>query len=105
MSIDFRNPLSGHSALLTRLRSMLGGDEKQGGYATATRHTDPVTRTDRISLSDSAQRLSGALPADPATTRHDTGRVAAIRNAIESGTFNIDTSRIADKVRRHYGSL
>lgn len=103
MSIDFRNPFNSQGTLLTRLRSMLGVSESQTTAGTAPQDTYPVSQADRISLSANAQRLAETLHSDPAPIRNDTDRIAEIRQAIESGTFNIDTSRIADKVRLHYG--
>lgn len=102
MPIDFRNPLNGQGTLLTRLRSMLGGGASQAKSATETPDAGPAAQPDRVSLSDNAQRLVEAMHGNPVATAHDAGRIAEIRQAIESGTFSIDSSRIADKVRLHY---
>jgi negative regulator of flagellin synthesis FlgM len=54
--------------------------------------------SDHITLTDSArslQRIEEAIAKAPAV---DTAKVAAIKQAVSSGTYQIDTGRVADKL-------
>lgn len=96
MAIDFRNPLAG-GALLTRLRTMLGGTGQQP--ETADTVTSGRRYTDRVTLSSTALRIADGLAGAQAGAE----RIAAIKQAIETGDFRIDSARIADKVSLQYG--
>ena len=100
MAIDFRNPLANHGALLERLRSMMGRTGSQDASS------GPKERqTDTVSLSDDAQRIADNLRGTAPVSRNDAERIATLKQAIESGTFRIDSDRIADKVSLQYGSV
>ncbi len=58
---------------------------------------------DRVSLSHDAQRIADEQRSNEALVHFDGNRVAALKQAIESGNFRIDSTRIADKVSLQYG--
>jgi flagellar biosynthesis anti-sigma factor FlgM len=103
MAIDFRNPLANHGSLLTRLRNMIerNGPEKEPGRTTGG--ATGAGLGDRISLSDDARRLAGDITGNTTGQPQAAERIASLKQAIETGTFRIDSSRIADKVRLQYG--
>ena len=103
MPIDFRNPLATQGALLERLRTMIS---RAGATTKATVAAEENTRTphaDRVSLSSDARRITDELRGSISAEHFDVERIAALKQAVETGTFRIDTARIADKVSLHYG--
>lgn len=103
MSIDFRNPLN-QGALLARLRAMFTGAAAQAGGAAHAEGAVDGRHADRISLSRDARRIADELRNDRPGADFDADRVAALKQAIESGAFRIDSLRIADKVSLEYGN-
>ena len=57
-----------------------------------------ASTSDHVTLTDSArslQKIEEAIAKAPAV---DTAKVAAIKQAVSSGTYQIDTGRVADKL-------
>jgi flagellar biosynthesis anti-sigma factor FlgM len=104
MSIDFRNPLANQSALLARLRTMISRAGSPSDSTALTEGSADRKHTDRVSLSSEAQRIAREPQHGESVAHNDAARIAALKQAIETGTFRIDSDRIADKVNLHYGS-
>jgi negative regulator of flagellin synthesis FlgM len=71
-------------------------NKPQGKDAPAAQ--DATSGKDKVSLSDTAaqlRNLQDQLASQPVVDRQ---RVAAVRNAIDNGTFAVDSLRIADKL-------
>jgi len=98
MSIDFGNPLVNQGALLARLRAMFARAESPADPGTGAEGVTNDRRTDRFGLSSDAKRLVDELRQDRPGSNYDAERVAALRQSIESGTFRIDSHRIADRI-------
>jgi flagellar biosynthesis anti-sigma factor FlgM len=103
MSIDFRNPLANQVALLARLRAMIGRSGSPADNAASAGGATDRRHADRVSLSNDAQRIANDMRDNESFTDYDAERVAALKQAIESGNFRIDSARIADKVSLQYG--
>jgi flagellar biosynthesis anti-sigma factor FlgM len=103
MSIDFRNPLANQGTLLARLRAMIGQPAAPEETAASAGSMTTGRQSDRVSLSNDAQRIADQMRGNEYPAHYDADRVAALKQAIESGTFRIDTARIADKVSLQYG--
>ncbi|MDJ0656521.1 MAG: flagellar biosynthesis anti-sigma factor FlgM [Xanthomonadales bacterium] len=58
----------------------------------------PVERpaADQVTLTSDAQRLGRVLEASQSEPEVDTAKVEALREAIQSGRFTVDSGRIAD---------
>ena len=75
--------------------------ENQGKGNTKSPATESVSNigsSDRVSLTGEARQLrelEASLASQPVV---DSQRVAAVRSAVEDGTFKIDPQRIADKL-------
>jgi negative regulator of flagellin synthesis FlgM len=73
--------------------------DKSGGDVSApTAPTAASKGSDQVTLTDSArslQRIEDAIAKAPVV---DTAKVAAIKQAVSSGTYQIDTGRVADKL-------
>ena len=54
--------------------------------------------SDQVTLTDSARSLQKIEEAIAKTPVVDTAKVAAIKQAVSSGTYQIDTGRVADKL-------
>ncbi len=63
-----------------------------------TESVDQAPAADRVSITSTASFLQQAEEAVKAAPDVDVKRVEAIRQTIESGTFDIDANRIADKL-------
>ncbi|HUT39977.1 MAG TPA: flagellar biosynthesis anti-sigma factor FlgM [Gammaproteobacteria bacterium] len=103
MPIDFRNPLTTQGALLERLRTLIGRAGSPADNSAPVNGKANARHTDRVSLSSDAQRIADELRGSEATAHYDAERVATLKQAIETGTFRIDTARIAHKVSLQYG--
>ncbi|HEC11730.1 MAG TPA: flagellar biosynthesis anti-sigma factor FlgM [Acidiferrobacteraceae bacterium] len=73
---------------------------EQGGPATPTRppETGQSSAADTVSLTETAsqlQQLESELASLPVV---DTNRVEAIRQSIQSGSFEVDANRVADRL-------
>ena len=65
-----------------------GAAQSQGGGAT----------TDHVTLTDSAvqlQKLSAAVASAPVV---NSGKVTQVKKAVDSGTYTVNTARVADKI-------
>ena len=73
--------------------------DKSGSDASdSTAATAASQSADHVTLTDSArslQKIEEAIARAPAV---DTAKVAAIKQAVNSGTYQIDTGRVADKL-------
>jgi negative regulator of flagellin synthesis FlgM len=70
--------------------------DKASGGGTSTVVTPGATSTDHLTLTDSArslQKIGEAIAKAPVV---DTAKVAAVKQAISSGTYQIDAGRVAD---------
>ena len=54
--------------------------------------------SDQVTLTDSARTLQKLSDAVAQTPIVDAGKVAAVKQAIQSGTYRVDPSRVADKL-------
>ena len=77
-----------------------GSDAAAGAASTAaTQSSDQVTLTDSAR---SLQKIEEAIAKAPVV---DTAKVAAIKQAVSSGTYQIDTGRVADKLLQYERGL
>jgi len=73
-------------------------DKSQGDAATAAAATAPSG--DHVTLTDSArslQKIEEALAKAPVV---NSAKVASVKHAVQSGTYQIDAGRVADKLLR-----
>lgn len=103
MSIDFRNPLTNQGALLARLRGLVSRAGSRFDTDTSAERVTDGRHTDRVSLSSDSQRLANGMLNQASVNQYDAERVSTLKQAIESGSFRIDTARIAEKVSLQYG--
>ncbi|NOZ11358.1 MAG: flagellar biosynthesis anti-sigma factor FlgM [Gammaproteobacteria bacterium] len=88
------NPNSANSGETSNIR------REQGSQSTSTRspETGQSSTADTVSLTATAsqlQQLESELVSLPVV---DTNRVEAIRQSIQSGSFEVDANRVADKL-------
>jgi len=77
----------------------------QSGSDTASTTSAAASSADQVTLTDSArslQKIEEAIANAPAV---DTAKVAAIKQAVNSGTYQIDTGRVADKLLQYERGL
>jgi len=70
--------------------------DKPSGGETPAAATPAATSTDHLTLTDSArslQKIGEAIAKAPVV---NTAKVAAVKQAISSGTYQIDAGRVAD---------
>lgn len=53
---------------------------------------------DSVNLTDSARRLNSLTEQAATGEAVDAGRVEAVRNALENGTYQVDANRVADRL-------
>ena len=58
----------------------------------------PAPSGDTVQLTDSAARLQGVVQGLAAEPVVDTNRVAAVRQAISEGSYQVDSQRVAEKL-------
>lgn len=76
---------------------------KQGKQQAAETASSSVpTDTDKVSLSDTVSQFSQALSEASAV---DTSRVDAIKQAIEEGTYQVNTKELAQNMLKFEGEL
>jgi negative regulator of flagellin synthesis FlgM len=85
----------GDAASARRPTSSESGHERRA----ATSSADPVNR-DTVSLTPTAVLLSQLEELLAAAPPQDADRIAAIKEAVASGTYEVDAERIADKMIR-----
>jgi negative regulator of flagellin synthesis FlgM len=78
-------------------------DKSQGeGSASAAAATQTG---DHVTLTDSARSLQKIEEAVAKTPVVNAGKVAAVKQAISSGTYTIDSGRVADKMLKYESGL
>ena len=93
--------ISGYNATqpLAPLKGVTGNSaiaDKPSGGETPAAATPAATSTDHLTLTDSArslQKIGEAIAKAPVV---NTAKVAAVKQAISSGTYQIDAGRVAD---------
>ena len=85
-------PVKGSKAN-TPVADQSGSDAATGAASTATSQS-----SDHVTLTDSARSLQKIEEAIAKAPVVDTAKVAAIKQAVSSGTYQIDTGRVADKL-------
>jgi negative regulator of flagellin synthesis FlgM len=74
--------------------------DQSGSDAPASTASTAAPSTDHVTLTDSArslQRIEEAIAKAPVV---DSAKVSAIKQAVGSGTYQIDSGRVADKLLR-----
>ena len=96
------NEISGYKAIqpLAPIKGTKGigavADKAAGDASTAAAPASP--KTDQVTLTDSARSLQKIEEAIAKAPVVDTAKVASVKQALDSGTYQIDTGRIADKL-------
>jgi negative regulator of flagellin synthesis FlgM len=72
--------------------------DQSGSDASGTVSTAAPQSSDHVTLTDSARSLQKIEEAIAKAPVVDTAKVAAIKQAVSSGTYQIDTGRVADKL-------
>ncbi|MDH5469351.1 MAG: flagellar biosynthesis anti-sigma factor FlgM [Gammaproteobacteria bacterium] len=106
MSIDTRFTPAIRNALLEQMQDLSGRFSPDGGE----RPADEAVRnrsigTDSVNLSAEALQIHASINTTAGQDVFDVERVAELRHAIGSGTYNIDALRVADKFHRFNQSL
>jgi negative regulator of flagellin synthesis FlgM len=73
-------------------------DPSSSDTAAGTAATAASQGSDHVTLTDSARSLQKIEEAIAKAPVVDTAKVAAIKQAVGSGTYQIDTGRVADKL-------
>jgi negative regulator of flagellin synthesis FlgM len=73
-------------------------DQSSSDAAAGTGSTAAAQGADHVTLTDSARSLQKIEEAIAKAPVVDTAKVAAIKQAVSSGTYQIDTGRVADKL-------
>lgn len=96
--------ISGYKATqpLTPLKGSKGNvpvaDPSSSDAPAATTSATAVQGTDHVTLTDSARSLQKIEEAIAKAPVVDPAKVAAVKQAVSSGTYQIDTGRVADKL-------
>jgi negative regulator of flagellin synthesis FlgM len=77
--------------------------DKSQGEGSASAATAPPK--DQVTLTDSARSLQRIEEAVAKTPVVNAGKVAAVKQAISSGTYTIDAGRVADKMLQYERGL
>jgi negative regulator of flagellin synthesis FlgM len=72
--------------------------DKSGSDAAAGTASTAASSSDQVTLTDSARSLQKIEEAIAKAPVVDTAKVAAIKQSVSSGTYQIDTGRVADKL-------
>ena len=80
-------------------------DQSGSDAAAATVSTAAPQSSDHVTLTDSARSLQKIEEAIAKAPVVDTAKVAAIKQAVSSGTYQIDTGRVADKLLQYERGL
>ena len=80
-------------------------DQSGSDAATAAVSTTAAQSSDHVTLTDSARSLQKIEEAIAKAPVVDTAKVASIKQAVSSGTYQIDTGRVADKLLQFEHSL
>lgn len=98
--------INGYPATTTATEPLAGVKARNGGPAIAEGPGADITTpaqqgtpaADHVTLTDSAlqlQKLSAAVASAPVV---DAGKVAAIKQSVDSGTYEVNTTRVANKI-------
>ena len=79
--------------------------DPSGSDASASTASTAASGSDQVTLTDSARSLQKIEEAIAAAPVVDTAKVAAIKQAVSSGTYQIDTGRVADKLLQYERNL
>jgi negative regulator of flagellin synthesis FlgM len=103
MVIDFTGlpPKSQASGTRAQTSNDRVGDQAQGQSAPASKAGDAA----EVKLSEAAQALQGTDKALANTPEVNESRVQALRNAIESGSYEINYARVAQRMVDFESSL
>ena len=77
----------------TPVADQSGSDASSGAVSTAAPQS-----SDHVTLTDSARSLQKIEEAVAKAPVVDSAKVAAVKQAVSSGTYQIDTGRVADKL-------
>jgi negative regulator of flagellin synthesis FlgM len=93
--------ISGYNATqpLAPLKGVTGNSaiaDKASGDDAATAATPGAQSTDHLTLTDSARSLQKIEEAIAKAPVVDTAKVAAVKQALSAGTYQIDAGRVAD---------
>lgn len=105
MSINNINGLHGQNTPRSGDGGKLTRADNQAGQGSAKSTAVPVSVTDSVSLTDTAsqlRRIEASLADQPEV---DNDKVAAVRQAIENGSYQVDAERIADNLMKFESSL
>ncbi len=105
MSINNINGLNGQNTPRSGDGGKLTRAENQAGQGSAKSAELPASATDSVSLTDTAsqlRRIEASLADQPEV---DNDKVAAIRQAIDDGSYQVDAGRIADSLMTFESSL
>jgi negative regulator of flagellin synthesis FlgM len=79
--------------------------DQSGSDASVTTASAASQSADHVTLTDSARSLQKIEEAIAKAPVVDTAKVAAIKQAVSSGTYQIDTGRVADKLLQYERGL
>ena len=79
--------------------------DQSGSDASATTASTAAQSADHVTLTDSARSLQKIEEAIAKAPVVDTAKVAAIKQAVSSGSYQIDTDRVADKLLQYERGL
>ena len=79
--------------------------DQSGSDASATSASTASPSSDHVTLTDSARSLQKIEEAIAKAPVVDTAKVAAIKQAVSSGTYQIDAGRVADKLLQYERGL
>jgi negative regulator of flagellin synthesis FlgM len=77
--------------------------DKQGG--TAETNSSAAKPADQVTLTSSARSMQKLEEAIAQTPVVNSSKVAAVKQAISSGTYQVDSSRVADKLLQFESGL
>jgi negative regulator of flagellin synthesis FlgM len=104
------NKISGYKAAqpLAPIKAAKGTTpvaDQSGSDASATTASTAAQSSDHVTLTDSARSLQKIEEAIAKAPVVDTAKVAAIKQAVSSGSYQIDTDRVADKLLQYERGL
>ena len=79
--------------------------DQSGSDASATTASTASQSSDHVTLTDSARSLQKIEEAIAKAPVVDSAKVAAIKQAVSSGTYQIDAGRVADKLLQYERGL
>jgi len=94
------NTISGYKATqpLAPIKGSKGNTPVGDSSGSDAASTAAAQSSDHVTLTDSARSLQKIEEAVAKAPVVDTAKVAAVKQAVSSGTYQIDTGRVADKL-------